>query len=682
MTAMAMRASPYLTWRRTFGYAAGALGAFALVVVAIMVLRVFGIGPAKSLLAAGTMSGRERLLVVDFDAGKDSSLSHVLTEAVRTNLGQSSVISIMPPTAVAGALQRMQRQPATHVDLPLAKEIAQREGAKAIVAGSATPVGNGYVVSLRLVSADSGNDLAAFQKTVDGPSQLLDAIDGLTRKLRGRIGESLKAVRDAPALDQVTTGSLDALRKYADANRAIDLRGDYANAATLLREAVAKDTNFAMAYRKLGVTLSNLGMPRAQSDSALNRAYQLRERLPDKEKYLTVATYYQVGPVRDRQKAMTAFEQVLVMDPTDVIAATNLAGILTARREYARAESLHVVLARSPRVSQSAMSSLIAAYFNNGKIAAAESVYHEALKRFPNSPIAQSMPPYFMYQRGQLDSVVAFWQAQRANTNPLIRISALSSLTTQAMLRGRLHEALQLRNEAMAANVARGVPNTPLFDSLTSVAIDIWFLGKNEQGIKKMETELTRVPMRSFPVARRPYSTIATYYAWAGYPEKARAVLAQFDAEVTDSTLKAANVPTRHGMLAEILLAEKKPLEAVKEIWRSDSLPDGPSSSCSFCIHADLGRAFDQANMPDSAIAHWEIFVNAKYLGRESLDGSYLAGIRKRLGELYEAKGDTQRAASNYTAFVTLWKNADPELQPKVQEVQRKLAHLKEAQGK
>ena len=117
------------------------------------------------------------------------------------------------------------------------------------------------------------------------------------------------------------------------------------------------------------------------------------------------------------------------------------------------------------------------------------------------------MPPYFMYQRGQIDSVVAFWQGQRANTNPLIRVSALSSLTTQALLRGRLHEALELRDEAIAANVARGVPNNPLGDSLTSVAIDIWFLGKNEQGVRKLDAELARVPMRSLPVARRPYST-------------------------------------------------------------------------------------------------------------------------------------------------------------------------------
>jgi hypothetical protein len=64
------------------------------------------------------------------------------------------------------------------------------------------------------------------------------------------------------------------------------------------------------------------------------------------------------------------------------------------------------------------------------------------------------------------------------------------------------------------------------------------------------------------------------------------------------------------------------------------------------------------------------------------VDAPYLAGVRKRLGELYEAKGDTQRAASNYMAFLALWKNADPELQPQVRDVQKRLARLKDAGGK
>jgi TolB-like protein len=198
MTTVALKANRFLTWRRVFRTAAATILAFAIAVIAVMVLRGFGVGPAASLLAAGRLHGRERLLVTDFAAGKDSSLSHVVTEAVRTNLGQSKAVSIMPPTAIAAALQRMQRPASGSIDISLGREIAVREGVKAIVGGSVTPLGSGYVVSIRLVSADSGGDLAAFQKTVNGTSELLDAIDDLTRKLRGRIGESLKSVRDTP----------------------------------------------------------------------------------------------------------------------------------------------------------------------------------------------------------------------------------------------------------------------------------------------------------------------------------------------------------------------------------------------------------------------------------------------------------------------------------------------------
>ena len=123
--------SAHITWRRAFRGGAIAVGAFALAVIAIMIMRVFGVGPAASLLAAGTLHGRERLIVVDFNAGKDSSLSHVVTEAVRTNLGQSQVMSIMPPTAIAAALARAEKPASTPLDLAVARDIAQREGVKA-----------------------------------------------------------------------------------------------------------------------------------------------------------------------------------------------------------------------------------------------------------------------------------------------------------------------------------------------------------------------------------------------------------------------------------------------------------------------------------------------------------------------------------------------------------------------
>jgi tRNA A-37 threonylcarbamoyl transferase component Bud32/tetratricopeptide (TPR) repeat protein len=680
MTHLALKVSPHLTWRRVFRGGAIAVGAFAAAVIAVMVLRLFGIGPAASLLAAGTLHGRERLLVADFAARNDTSLSHLVTEAVRTNLSESPVISIMPPSAIAAALVRMQRPSITTVDVPLAREIAQREGVRAIVAGGLTPLGDGYVVSIRLVAADSGNELAAFRKTVDSPSQLLDAIDELTRKLRGRIGESLKSVREAPALDEVTTSSLDALRKYAEANRAFDLEGDYTKTAALLREAVAIDTTFAMAYRKLGVALSNNGMPRPSVDSALSRALEFSKRLPEKERYLAIGTYYDIGPGRDRRKASDAFQQVLNIDSTDAAALNNLANDLRSLRQYARAESLYRVIATSPRVPQVSISNYVATLFVDGKISQAESVYNELQRRFPT--VRAQMYPSFAYQRGQIDSAEGFWRDRRNDPNPVSKVNAVANLANFAVLRGRFREAGTLVKEARELNAARGVPLRPLDDSVDAAAGAIWFLERHEQGVRRLDAALARTPPRTLPVEQRPYFSAAIAYANAGRPDKARALLAEYEADARDSASRVRASPAVHLILGEVALAEKRPLDAVREFWKSDSLPDGPDGDCAICAEVRVGRAYDLANLPDSAIVHWERYLSIPYPGRAGIDATYLAAVRKRLGELYEAKGDTQRAATNLLAFIDLWKNADSEVQPKVQEARQRLARLKDVAGR
>src|SRR5687768_12554917 len=269
MTMLAVKASPWVTWRRTFTGGAVALGAFAVLVAAFMVMREMGIGPVGSLLASGRMTERDQLLVTDFrGGGADSSLSAIVTEAIRTDLGQSSVVKVVPPSAIAAALERMRRDRNSPVDLVVAREIAAREGIKGIVDGSVTPLAGGYVVTVRLVDAATGDGLASFRETIDGPSELLPTLDKLSGNLRGKIGESLKRVRATPPLERVTTASLEALRKYADGMRAFDVEGDNIKAAGFFREAIAIDTAFGMAYRKLGVALGNAQMPREGRDSA------------------------------------------------------------------------------------------------------------------------------------------------------------------------------------------------------------------------------------------------------------------------------------------------------------------------------------------------------------------------------------------------------------------------------
>jgi hypothetical protein len=189
MATMAMKASPLLSWRRTTMGGVYAVGGFIALIGVFMLLRAFGIGPAGSLLAAGRLSNRDVLIVSDFRVkGADSSLGAVVSEAVRTQLGQSGMVSILSPVTVAAALRRMQRPPTTQVDLALAREVGQREGAKAVVDGDVTPLGAGFIVSMRLVTVDSQAELATFHETANGASDLRRRSTSWCASLRGKMG--------------------------------------------------------------------------------------------------------------------------------------------------------------------------------------------------------------------------------------------------------------------------------------------------------------------------------------------------------------------------------------------------------------------------------------------------------------------------------------------------------------
>ncbi|MBA2685619.1 MAG: tetratricopeptide repeat protein [Gemmatimonadaceae bacterium] len=682
MTKLAVKASPWVSWRKTAAGGFIAFGTFALLVVVFMVLRALGIGPAGSLLASGKLKENERLLVTDFQAtGADTSLGSAVTEAVRTDLGQSSVVTVVQASTVGASLTRMERSPTSRLDLALAREVAQREGVKAVVDGNIRQLGSGFLVALRLVSAESGDELASFHETIDGPKELIPAVDRLTRELRGKIGESLKSVRSNPALEQVTTPSLEALKQYAAGARTNDLGSDYPKAIGLLTEAVTLDTSFAMAYRKLGMALLNDGRPREQSDAAFERAYRYRDRLTERERYLATTGYFAFGPGRNRQKAIAGYESLLERDSLDPIALSNLGSLLSDRGEFARAESLYRRAIRSGRAGPGEHMNLVYAELKNNEFTQADSSAAAARAEYPTVALIARLAPALFYARGRVDSAtLRLLQIRAGDRDVGNRAWATHRLADLEMLHGRLAAWARLEADAQAQDGARGAPPPPLSGAGDSAWMDSWFLEQPTRSVQKLDAALAHTPLRSLKELDRPYLPAAELYALAGRPDRARALLAQYAAEVKDTALRRDQEPERHNALGEIALAERRPLDAVAEFRAGDQLPDG-STGCMPCLPAALGRAFDQANMPDSAIAMYERYLaTPAVLSYYLLDAQMLAGIHKRLGEMYEARGDRDRAVSHYLQFVTLWKDADPELQPKVAQVKQRLAHLRDVE--
>jgi TolB-like protein len=187
-----------------------------LLTAGFIVSRLTGIGPGRTLLTAGVLGAEDRILLLDFEnRTTDSALGRSVTEALRIDLAQSRVMRLVNTSDLTAALQRMGRAPETEMDLALARDLGQREGIKAIVAGEITTLGAGYVLSARVLSAATGETLIPLRETAADASELIAAVDRLSKALRGKVGESLRSIRAAQPLERVTTASLSALRANA-----------------------------------------------------------------------------------------------------------------------------------------------------------------------------------------------------------------------------------------------------------------------------------------------------------------------------------------------------------------------------------------------------------------------------------------------------------------------------------
>jgi tetratricopeptide (TPR) repeat protein len=679
---IALKAAPHVNWYRAVRGGTYALGAFIAAIALFMALRALGVGPFGSLIAAGKLREREPLLLTDFRViNGDSTLGDLVGEAVRTSLEQSSVVDFVPRTTIRAELARMRRNGDAPLDERTARDLAQREGIKAILDGEIRGVGGKFFLTVHIISADSGLVLATAQAPANDVQELVfKAADKVAGQIRGRMGESLRQIQRAPPLEKFTTTSLEALRKATLAQRMILTGGDTA-ALPLAREAVALDSDFAGGYIRISLALNNLGIRRADAESAIAHAYRLRDRLPERERIGVVGEYYAYGPGRDRARGVADEQRML---DSGFFGGTNSLGIqLASRREFARAESLALIRIRVEPDAVITYYNLIAWRLAQGKVAAAESTLRQIQGRFPTStarmPLSRAR---VAYAHDSIARSIAILDSAQRRQSRLDRVRDLTDLAELLFLQGRLREARQRQVERFAEDSARGADATPVADSLRDIRMDVWLFGPSPKAIDRMTRAVGSPEFTKAPVSARPYLAIASAYAFAGRADLARAMLARYEREVSDTTRKRWEKPDYDAAMGEIALAEHHPADAAVKFRAADLRPDGPATSCSACLYANLARVYDAASestipgASDSTIAVLERY----FASTRSIQDDFFnrAVFSKRLAELYEAKGDNGRAAAYYTKFIALWKDADPTLQPKVAEAQRRLLTLED----
>ncbi len=658
-----------LTWRRTALAGVTGFGVLTVVTLGYSGMRALGIGPVGSLIASGAIEERERIILADFENRTDDPAhGPTVTELMRIGLSQSRAVSIVDPAQVGRILMLMQRDLSDGVGAAVAIEAAQREGIRAVVTGEIASVGSGYSISVRLVSGE-GDVLTALQETARGEDGVVGAVDRLSVGLRERIGESLRSIRQSEPLERVTTGSMRALRVFSQGLHASN-QGDDPRAVQLLEEAIALDTAFAMAYRKLAIILQNRGEQRSRAVQTATKAYEYRDALTERERYLVTAAYHSVV-TRNRDQQISAYTTVLEIYPTDIYAINNLGTVYSGLREYGRAAQFYARALAVDSTSRLHYSNLAGALNQMGMFDSAAAIVDRFERRFPGNPEVAISRIFGAAYRKDYDLAEQLGYALMDEQRGRVFWEAVAHfwLGNLSAMRGQMERAQRDWDRALALTADRDLAGPYLSRASYRAVVERLLLDDPSRSRHLLDSALERYPLGSLAPLDRPYTDVAFAYAAAGAPVRARELIAEFDAAAAaDHT--ADTERNRHGALGVAALAEGRFDEAIAEFQQWD---DG--NACSTCSYPWLARAYDQMGMPDSAIALYERFVEipSASIGR---DAGHLAHAYVRAGELHEQRGEWEEAIDYYGRFASLWENADPELQDWVEEIRRVIARL------
>jgi serine/threonine protein kinase/tetratricopeptide (TPR) repeat protein len=263
------------------------------------------------------------VLVSEFDnATSDDRLSNVLGLALERELTQSSALSVVPHERVVDTLRLMRRDPGARIDATTAREICLRDGQIGVfVTGRVDRVRSGYELDVAAKNAETGTSIARASLEVSGLDDVVDGVRSVASRIRRALGESGKQVEADMRLEQVTTGSLEALRVYTRGLSFINERR--AAAAELpLRDAIRLDPNFSSSYIMLAYSLRNQLRPADEYVPLALRALQQSDSLPSREKYFIIGSYYTF--IGENDKAIAAYEALVREHPTDYWGLNNL----------------------------------------------------------------------------------------------------------------------------------------------------------------------------------------------------------------------------------------------------------------------------------------------------------------------------------------------------------------------
>jgi eukaryotic-like serine/threonine-protein kinase len=596
------------------------------------------------------LSDKDTIVLADFtNTTGDTVFDGTLRQGLSVQLEQSPFLSVISDQRTQQTMQMMGQKPDAKLTPEVARELCQRTGSAAVLDGSIAQIGSQYLLTLKAVNCVSGESLTSTEAQASDKNHVLDALGKTALEIRNKLGESLSTVQkfDTP-LEQATTPSLEALKAFSSAFRIHIAVGDAA-AIPFYKHAIELDPNFALAYAWLGVSSNDIGEPSMDAEYT-RKAYELRERTSEPEKYFIAARFHKVV-TGNMEKAEQALQLWIQAYPRAMIPHIYLsAAIYPVTGQFEKAvEHAREAVRLSPDFSP-AYALPMSNYLALNRLDEARAVYQQSLERKLNNPFFGLS----LYQIAFLQNDAAAMAQQVAGSagKPGVEATLLANEADTAAYSGRLKSAREFSRQAVdSAERAQEKEAAAMYSALSALREALFGNADEARGRAALATKR--------PVGRDVQYGCALSLAFARDDGRAQALMADLGKTFPQATIVQFNyLPT---LRAKLAVSRGNASEAVESLRAAVSYELGQTTSSTYTWNALYpvfvrGQAYLAAHQGSEAAAEFQKILDHRGIVLNEPIGA-LAHLQ--LGRAYAMQGETTKAKAAYQDFLTLWKDAD-----------------------
>ncbi|MBM3305354.1 MAG: tetratricopeptide repeat protein [Candidatus Aminicenantes bacterium] len=612
---------------------------------------------------------RDWILVTDFDNKTGEEVFDAgLETALTVSIQQSQYVNVFPPGRVQETLRRMRREGVARIDEAVGREVALREGIKALLVGGIGRVGDEYLLSAKLVDPDNQAIVFSGSARARTGTDILAGVDELAKKVRNGLGESLARIsKERLPLYQATTSSLESLKLYSGSKRV-----PWDVSIEQLKKAIELDPDFALAHVELGVKYYINGR-RADGEVHFQKALGLIDRQTTREQLWIRAL---VEDWRgNREEGIRNYRAYLAQYPDDNAAWFRLGYAYMLSNQAETAIECFDRVIRIDKGSADAHINLASSYSMLDRRDEALDHYRQAFALDPGyetGTFVNNEYGFLLVRMGKVEEAEAAFRKMIAEPENWKRAKGYRSLGLLQMYRGRYGEALESLGQAVGVNRSLKAGLSEFRDRLF-LAIALRRKGQEAACEKELAAmEAIRAAIKIEPTF---LAKLGTFYARSGRVREAERILDAVRA-VTGDVLAASGVGRSsqgdqaafHRLKGEIELARGRYEEAVASFTMAGNLRE-------LMLEDALALAYARSGDIDRAIEKYEEFLGKDVLGYEAQDLWTVAHYE--LARLYEARAgkgaggearadaaraDAEAAAKHHRRFLELWKDADSDL--------------------